>query len=32
MMSVITPAVLKELAPNGILRAAINYGNPVLAR
>jgi len=31
-MSVITPAVLEDLAPNGILRAAINYGNPVLAQ
>ena len=31
-MSVITPAALKDLTPHGILRAAINYGNPVLAR
>jgi polar amino acid transport system substrate-binding protein len=27
-----TPAVIAELAPNGSLRAAINFGNPVLAR
>ncbi len=26
------PAVLKDLAPTGKLRAAINYGNPVLAQ
>ena len=25
-------AVIAELAPNGTLRAAINFGNPVLAR
>ena len=27
-----SPAVLKELAPTGKLRAAINFGNPVLAQ
>lgn len=26
------PAVIDELAPNGVLRAAINFGNPVLAQ
>lgn len=31
-MSVITPAVLHDLAPEGVLRAAINFGNPVLAQ
>lgn len=31
-MQPITPEVLAELAPQGILRAAINYGNPVLAQ
>ena len=31
-MSAITPAVLAELAPGGVLRAAINFGNPVLAQ
>ncbi len=31
-MSAVTPAVLADLAPNGTLRAAINYGNPVLAQ
>lgn len=31
-MSAITPAVLAELAPGGVLRAAINLGNPVLAQ
>lgn len=24
--------VLQQLAPNGVLRAAINFGNPVLAQ
>lgn len=28
----ITPSALAELAPDGVLRAAINYGNPVLAQ
>jgi polar amino acid transport system substrate-binding protein len=28
----ISPAVLAELAPGGVLRAAINFGNPVLAQ
>ncbi|MBZ9780103.1 transporter substrate-binding domain-containing protein [Pseudomonas sp. REP124] len=31
-MSFITPAVLDDLAPGGVLRAAINFGNPVLAQ
>jgi polar amino acid transport system substrate-binding protein len=31
-MSSIIPAVLHDLAPNGVLRAAINFGNPVLAQ
>lgn len=31
-MSAITPAVLEDLAPQGVLRAAINFGNPVLAQ
>jgi len=28
----VSPALLKELAPTGRLRAAMNYGNPVLAQ
>jgi polar amino acid transport system substrate-binding protein len=32
MMSAITPAVLEDLAPRGVLSAAINFGNPVLAQ
>lgn len=28
----IAPEILRTLAPNGILRAAINFGNPVLAQ
>lgn len=31
-MSPITQQVLKDLAPNGILHAAINFGNAVLAQ
>ncbi|WP_455921225.1 transporter substrate-binding domain-containing protein [Pseudomonas putida] len=31
-MTVLNPAVLDDLAPQGVLRAAINYGNPVLAQ
>lgn len=31
-MNKITPDVLADLAPEGILRAAINFGNPVLAQ
>lgn len=31
-MNTIDPAVLAELAPTGVLRVAINYGNPVLAQ
>ncbi|HCE6123331.1 ABC transporter substrate-binding protein [Pseudomonas aeruginosa] len=31
-MSPIAQQVLKDLAPNGTLRAAINFGNPVLAQ
>lgn len=31
-MSPIAQQVLKDLAPNGILQAAINFGNPVLAQ
>lgn len=31
-MSPIAQQVLNDLAPNGILRAAINFGNPVLAQ
>jgi polar amino acid transport system substrate-binding protein len=30
-MTTVTPEVLADLAPNGRLRAAINYGNPILA-
>jgi len=26
------PLVLRQLAPDGVLRAAINFGNPVLAQ
>src|SRR5712691_5728216 len=28
----VAPAIVKELAPSGKLRAAINFGNPVLAQ
>lgn len=31
-MSDVTQAVLADLAPDGVLRAAINFGNPVLAQ
>ena len=31
-MSAINPPVLDDLAPQGVLRAAINFGNPVLAQ
>lgn len=31
-MHSISPAVLDQLAPGGVLRAAINFGNPVLAQ
>jgi polar amino acid transport system substrate-binding protein len=31
-MSEVSPAVLADLAPGGTLRAAINFGNPVLAQ
>lgn len=31
-MSAVSSAVLADLAPGGILRAAINFGNPVLAQ
>jgi polar amino acid transport system substrate-binding protein len=31
-MSSISPAVLHDLAPDDVLRAAINFGNPVLAQ
>jgi len=31
-MSSITPLVINDLAPEGVLRAAINFGNPVLAQ
>ncbi|MFC3944225.1 restriction endonuclease [Pseudomonas gingeri NCPPB 3146 = LMG 5327] len=31
-MQPIDPQVLQQLAPDGVLRAAINYGNPVLAQ
>ncbi|MFM0262838.1 ABC transporter substrate-binding protein [Paraburkholderia sediminicola] len=31
-MTTVTPEVLADLAPNGCLRAAINYGNPILAK
>lgn len=31
-MSLVSPAVLEDLAPDGVLRAAINLGNPVLAQ
>ena len=31
-MTEISPQALDELAPQGLLRAAINYGNPVLAQ
>jgi hypothetical protein len=30
-MSILDPAIAKDLAPTGTLRAAINLGNPVLA-
>jgi polar amino acid transport system substrate-binding protein len=32
MANEVTPAIAKELAPSGRLRAAINFGNPVLAQ
>lgn len=32
MSTAITPQLLAELAPNGTLTAAINFGNPVLAQ
>ncbi|SDI23701.1 polar amino acid transport system substrate-binding protein [Pseudomonas flavescens] len=31
-MSTLDPSILADLAPTGVLRAAINYGNPVLAQ
>ena len=31
-MSIADPAVIADLAPNGVLRASINLGNPVLAQ
>jgi len=31
-MNAVSPAVLADLAPDGTLRAAINFGNPVLAQ
>ncbi|WLG42449.1 transporter substrate-binding domain-containing protein [Pseudomonas sp. FP1740] len=31
-MSAVSPAVLDDLASGGVLRAAINFGNPVLAQ
>lgn len=31
-MTTVLPAVLADLAPDGVLRAAINLGNPVLAQ
>lgn len=31
-MTAVTPAVLDDLAPTGVLYAAINFGNPVLAQ
>jgi len=31
-MTTITPAVLDDLAPGGVMHAAINFGNPVLAQ
>jgi polar amino acid transport system substrate-binding protein len=31
-MNTVSPAVLADLAPEGTLRAAINFGNPVLAQ
>jgi polar amino acid transport system substrate-binding protein len=31
-MEPVSSDVLRELAPNGVLRAAINFGNPVLAQ
>jgi polar amino acid transport system substrate-binding protein len=30
-MTSVTPAILADLAPTGRLRAAINFGNPILA-
>jgi polar amino acid transport system substrate-binding protein len=30
-VSVLAPALLSEIAPSGTLRAAINFGNPILA-
>ena len=32
MAQTTSPAIVKELAPTGKLRAAINFGNPVLAQ
>jgi polar amino acid transport system substrate-binding protein len=32
MAQTVSPAIVKELAPTGKLRAAINFGNPVLAQ
>jgi polar amino acid transport system substrate-binding protein len=32
MAETVSPAVLTDLAPTGVLRAAINFGNPVLAQ
>lgn len=32
MATEVTPAIAKDLAPSGRLRAAINFGNPVLAQ
>jgi polar amino acid transport system substrate-binding protein len=31
-MNTVTPAITKDLAPKGVLRASINLGNPVLAQ
>lgn len=31
-MNIVSPAVLDDLAPEGVLYAAINFGNPVLAQ
>ena len=32
MQPAVPPAVIADLAPSGTLRAAINFGNPILAR
>jgi polar amino acid transport system substrate-binding protein len=31
-MEIVTPAIVQDLAPTGVLRASINLGNPILAQ